>query len=479
MESSHRISQRDRNKIARAVAILNYADIRNNASDFVEQRGDGLSGQRLAFWQSNARFPVGACGRRSGKTVISEWKLERKIWTPKPWRDARYFFAGPTQGQAEQIGWQRMLDLIERSPNASRIHKINNSDLIITVDVYKKDGEIHRASFHIIGLDSPQRMEGRGWDGGIGDERADWKRGVWDAHLRPSLADRRGFCYIVGTPDFRGPSGSEFRDQFDKGILGVEGYESFSWPSREVISLEEVEAARSGASPAVFRQEYEASWESAPGRAYQEFTRAEHVNDKCVYDPSEPALISLDFNRGHHNWGMYQFGELQNGEDGYRAFDEVYLQDATVEAMCHRLDEKLIEHKIFGELWFFGDHSGEAQKAEATDSAWQQVRNHFKERLPKPVYRYMPQGPIADRVDAVNAQLRNASGLVRTEVNPRCSNLIRDFEDVTMDLLYSSKKTAELSHASDNFGYMVGQHSGVMRLNDARAKIRTHFNKRR
>lgn len=421
-----------------------------NPSWFKESDGKGgLTGQRLAYWQSKARFPIAAAGRRSGKTLLSQGKLFHRLWDVKPWNDARYFFAGPTRDQAKRIAWQRMLDMIQDSPNASRILNINLSDLIITLGIDKGK----TSSLHIVGLDSPQRMEGVGWDGGIGDERADWKAGIWNANIRPALADRKGFCYIIGTPDFEGPSSEEFKEQFELGLAGQQGYESFTWPSREVVSAEEIEAARKDSPPNIFRQEYEASFESTPGRAYPDFTRTRHVVNS-EFNKEFPLIAGCDFNRVHHTWGAYQYYEGR-----YWIIDDLYVNNGTVEAMCNEL-EVYAEQKGAKKLLFYGDYSGEQRRAEATHSAWQQIRAKFSEAE----YFYKVQPPVADRIERVNTQLWNAAGESHINVNSRAVRHIADFERVTRAMAYAGEggTNGELTHASSAFGYFVHRHQIIL-----------------
>jgi hypothetical protein len=426
---------------------------KNNPIDFKEANGEGgLTGQRLDFWQCSKRFQVVAAGRRSGKTLLAEWKLEQRLWEKKPWPDARYFFAGPTQGQAEQIGWRRMIDRIEASPNASKISKINYSDLIVTVDLGIFDKQLFQASFHIIGLDSPQRMEGRGWDGGIGDERADWKAGIFGAHIRPALADRKGFLWEVGTPDFEAPSSHEFYEDFQRGISGELDWQSFTWLSADVVDRNEIESARKDSSPEIFRQEYEASWESAPGRAYPNFVRAVHVHP-TDYNSNYPLLISCDFNRKYHNWGEYQFYEGR-----YKILNDIFVLGGTTEAMCveakSRLRTKQLPENGKGVV-FYGDYSGEQKRAEATEASWKQVRKEF----PSAMFAYAPQPPVTDRLEKVNAFILNASKESHVDVDPKALNHIIDFEKVSRTMAFAGDggRDGELTHASSAFGYLVWQ----------------------
>lgn len=346
-----------------------------------------------------------------------------------------------------------MIDLVQQSPNASRIHKINSSDLILTVDIEKRDKQIFRASFHIIGMDRPQRMEGRGWDGGVGDERADWKPGIFGAHIRPALADRKGFFWECGTPDFEAPSAQEFYDDFYRGLSGDPNWRSFTWLSSDVVEVAEIEEARKDSSPAIFRQEYEASWESAPGRAYPDFVRAKHVS-KVEFNPALPLMISCDFNREHHTWGEYQY------EDGrYKILADLYVRGGTVEVMCEELKGRLIKKGLPEKgkgIQFFGDYSGTQKRAEATASSWMQIKSYF----PDAEYLFLLQTPVTDRLEKANAFVMNAAGESHLDVDERATIHIADFERVSRAMAFAGEggKDGELTHASSAFGYLVVQH---------------------
>ena len=64
----------------------------------------------------------------------------------------------------------------------------------------------NKAELMVLGLDRPQRMEGISYDGGVIDEYADCKKGTFDAHIRPCLADRGGWLWLIGVPDVEGPA---------------------------------------------------------------------------------------------------------------------------------------------------------------------------------------------------------------------------------------------------------------------------------
>lgn len=450
-----------------------------------EANGYGPTGPRYRAYHSKARYVVIRAGRRSTKTLLAKRRVARALWehliTPHEYPDPRYFYAAPTEAQAKAIAWKDLLALIPKEliPRGG----INKTELKVET--------VLGSSIEVFGLDKPSRMEGRPWNGGVADEYADLKAGAWEENIQPALMDRRGWCWQIGVPDMRGPSNSEFRKHFQWGQdPDRPEWESFHWISADVIPLDEILIYKRDMSPQIFRQELEASDETSPGRAYVDYVLS--IHEKATpYLEELPILISCDFNFGHHNWGMYQWQpERENprkilalGEteiprslpEQYRAFDEVYLQGMTVEKMCHELERKLkgmgiAEPRKLGKerLKFFGDYSGIAHKAESTYSAWEIVQNYF----PKAGYHYAISPPIADRVEKVNSYLQNALGEVRSSIDPKCVNLSRDLQEVTYKMLYGGQKTGELTHASDNFGYLLIQHAESRAIDEVSRRIK-------
>lgn len=371
--------------------------------------------------------------------------------------NGRFAFGGPTHKQAKRIAWKDLKDFTYPFWRC----KPSESELVIQL--------VTGSEIHVIGLDEPARIEGTIWHGLVLDEFPNMKAGLWSEHVQPLTADFNAWVDMLGVPDFRGTNAKEYKERFDAAMMRLDpAWGAFTWKSADVLSADVIAQAMRDLSPALFRQEYEASFETAPGRAYSEFAKTLHVTE-TPYMPTLPVLVSCDFNSGHHNWGMYQFdGKM------YRAFDEVYLQSATVEGMTTALKDKCRSYGIpEASVQFFGDYSGTAHKAEATWSAWEQIKAAFPG---DGRYHYRVQGPIADRINLVNAYLRNAAGEVRTQIDPRCRQLINDLEYVTTALLFGGAKSAELSHASDNFGYLLVQHSSKKVISDTeRQQIASRF----
>ena len=59
------------------------------------------------------------------------------------------------------------------------------------------------AEISVVGLDAPERIEGRSINGAVLDEYGNMKPSVWGEHLRPALSDRLGWCDFIGVPEGR------------------------------------------------------------------------------------------------------------------------------------------------------------------------------------------------------------------------------------------------------------------------------------
>ena len=127
--------------------------------------------------------------------------------------------------------------------------------------------------------------------------------------------------------------------------------------------------------------------------------------------------------------------------------------------MCNALKQRIFgtlgnkqyTHKIL----FYGDFEhGQARSVSATSSSWQILRDEFRNYNAE--FRLKGHPRIVDRVNSVNSKLRSADGSVKLGVDPKCIELCKDFEMVSMDLLTGSKdKAGERTHASDTIGYWI------------------------
>lgn len=407
---------------------------------------------QLAYYRSPHRFNIVPAGRRSGKTENAKRKLVRKALAGTEFERARFFAAAPTRDQAKRIYWQDLKDLV---PARFKRGAPSESELVIRL--------INGSELHVAGLDKPERIEGSPWDGGILDEYGNMKGHAWDAHVRPALADRRGWCDLIGCPEGR----NHYWDRWQKALaelreLGAGSeWGAFTWMSADILPPEEIAAARRDMDELTFSQEYEASFLNFQGRAYYPFLETTHCAP-LKYDPDRELIIAYDFNVDPGVAVVVQEQRLPNGLDGTGVIGEVWIpRNSNTPAVCRRLIADWGQHR--GTVSLFGDATGGNRgTAKVAGSDWDLIRAEFRPVFGQRMALQVPaaNGPERSRVNAVNTRLKAASGEVRLMVDPaKAPKTVRDLEGVCLleggSGEIDKKANPELSHLSDALGYYV------------------------
>ncbi len=350
-----------------------------------------------------------------------------------------YFYGAPTYRQAKMIAWNALKQL---SPTWT-VQGISESELRID---YKNGSELW-----IIGFDKRQRFEGKEmWNGGVLDEYAQMEKEVWDNTVEPALRDTGGWCNFIGRPE--GKNHYYKLSEYAR-LSGDEEWDDFCWHSSEIMNPVEVEKARQRLDQRTFDQEYGGQFVSYEGRAYIYYDSLTHRNTQR-FDDNYPLCICCDFNLDPCVWLISQ------DKLGYISFqDEIKQRQTDIWKMCSAL-KKRIEYTLGNKqykhkLIFYGDYEhGQARSVSATSSSWQILRDEFRQYNCE--FRLKGHPRIVDRVNSVNSKLRSADGVVKLGVDPKCIELNKDFEMVSMDMLIGSKeKAGERTHASDAGGYWI------------------------
>lgn len=399
-------------------------------------------------------------GRRSGKTEIAKRWLVLNLWRakeqPKPWPDPRYFAAAPTRDQAKRIFWDDLKRLVPKP----WIKNVSESGLCITTR--------WGAELWVVGLDVAARMEGTPWDGGVIDELANCREGIWGANIRPALSDRQGWAWLIGVPDRDAPGQVEYKRMVEYAKSGQDPeWDCFSWPSADILPASEIESARRQMDPEMFDQEYGGKFVLAGGLAFPTFDQKQHVNaSEAIYDPSLPLCLSFDF-----NVNPFCFGAIQHkrGKVRPRIIHEFRLSDSDTNTACEAfLDwyEKLDPKPCA--LSIYGDASGNARDSTSGVSDWLIIQKRLKNLSPRFV---VPSSnpPIKDTLNAVRARLKNAANEIGVVINPQCRQLIDDFQTA----LWPSD--LEEQHSLAWFRYFVAQEYPIgMTVNSGSGRMLTH-----
>jgi len=142
--------------------------------------------------------------------------------------------------------------------------------------------------------------------------------------------------------------------------------------------------------------------------------------------------------------------------------DEIVISRATTHDACVEFQNRFGNH--LSGLIIYGDSSG--HQRQTTGMTDYQVIKRFMQQHGLTVggYRVPAANPaVRDRVQLVNARLKNAAGEVRLWVDPKCKELIRDFEDVrykASTTLIDKDRDPARTHLSDALGYLVWQEFG-------------------
>lgn len=356
---------------------------------------------QLDLINDNVRFKVVPAGRRSGKTERAKrFIIKEALRNP----DEQYFVAAPTRDQVKKIYWA---DLKRLAPESQLLGKPYETELSLKF----KNGTV----IILIGLDKPERIEGTFWSGGIIDEIADIKPEAWESNIRPALDTFNpsrpkylAWCWLIGVPDGL----NHYYDMYNYCLTANDpDWKAYTWKSSEILPPETIEAAKRQMSAKQYRQEYEASFETATGRVYEDYSKENHT-DK-VYNDSLPIIWAHDFNYTPMSSAIIQ-------EYGNQSFivDEIILESAVAKNAAFEFVEKFKDSKI-KQVYLFGDAAGRAGEKHGQESSWLQI----KEVLDAHGWKYYDKVPsanlsIMDGQNTLRARIMNAMGERNLFVNP-------------------------------------------------------------
>jgi hypothetical protein len=188
------------------------------------------------------------------------------------------------------------------------------------------------------------------------------------------------------------------------------------------------------------------------GRVYQQFQRSAQVS-RLEYDESLPLRWAWDFNVSVMSSLVCQ----QAGAE-VLVLDELILPSSSTQEVCREFQERWGHHR--GQVFVYGDASGAHGHSATGKSDYYYIRQFFQQqpgmRLTLCVPRSNP--PVRDRVNTLNAKLRNAAGEQTLFVDPRCKELIKDLEQVSYKAgtgQIDKESDERRTHTSDALGYYL------------------------
>ena len=198
------------------------------------------------------RFNVIIAHRRSGKTVLCINHLIRAALTnPQP--NPRYAIIAPTFKQGKSTAWDYIKNYSRNIPYI----KFNESELRCDFP--------NGSRITILGAENDQALRGIFLDGCVFDETQNISPVLFPEIIRPSLADRKGWCIFIGTP-----KGQNYFYKLHKQALEEEDWWTGTYKASQtkVLDDKELSAAQRVMSKDLYEQEFECSFQAAITGSY-------------------------------------------------------------------------------------------------------------------------------------------------------------------------------------------------------------------
>jgi len=189
------------------------------------------------------------------------------------------------------------------------------------------------------------------------------------------------------------------------------------------------------------------------GLVYHAFDRYASVRQVGL-NPVIPLLWSLDFNVDPMSSVIAQ----KQGET-IVVLDEIVLAGASTQEACNEFQRRY--PMSAAGVAVYGDASGKARQT--TGLSDHEVLQAFFRRqgYKNAKFKIPASNPgVHERLALMNAHLKAADGESRMVVDPRCRELIKDFEELTFkpeSSVIDKDRDPKRSHLSDALGYLVWQ----------------------
>ena len=189
------------------------------------------------------------------------------------------------------------------------------------------------------------------------------------------------------------------------------------------------------------------------GRVYSAFDRTANIKQVGV-SPYRPLLWTLDFNVDPMS---SLIGQRERGVT--RVLGEIVIRHGTTAQACEAFLKRYPRHDA-GVL-VYGDASGyQRQTSGVTD--YDMIRDYFAANANVKVeYRAPHSNPsVRERINLTNRELKSASGRVGLVVDPACTELIKDLEQVCYKAetnAIDKDRDRMRTHLSDALGYLLWQ----------------------
>lgn len=386
------------------------------------------------------------CGRRFGKTTLA---INELLYYALLKSNSDYWYLAPTYRQAKEIAWRMLKKSFFLLPRELQGEK-NESELWVEVG--------NQSRISLKGADNEDSLRGSPLDGIVNDE-VDSIRNfdyLWNEVLSPSLVDRKGWAWFIGTP-----KGYHNLHMLSERVNTDPEYSYFHFTSYDnpYLEKEEIEKEKNRLTENQFAQEYLADFRKYTGLIYKEFKREFHIVQDVELDGFSAYYRTMDF--GAVNPTACLFIKVDR-DDNFIVYDEYYETERTTD---YHAGQILARHPQTYFRATFGDPSG---RQEILDYArWglhispanKQVLDKITGKIKSPE----EQDWVNYGIEQIQQKLKVniVTQKPRLFISNKCVNLIREFESYrweeqrNLDLNAKEVPVKANDHALDALRYFV------------------------
>lgn len=231
---------------------------------------------------SDARFKILRCGRRTGKTYFI--LIDAISWCLR-YPNITIAYVGLTYGHAKDVVWEDLLKIA-----GDTITYKNASELIVKFN--------NGSKIKLYSWDSVDNMLGKKYHKVYLDEAAVARnlKNAWENVIEPTLLDYHGEAWFTSMPRGKG----QFKELIDR-TKSLGDWQDFHYTSYDNEMIPDIKAdldrKRMDIAPSVFAQQYLAEFTDLEGRIYTEFSRDDAIAE-CPFEPASYGF-SVDFGYNH------------------------------------------------------------------------------------------------------------------------------------------------------------------------------------
>ncbi len=373
------------------------------------------------------RYGLAEANTKAGKTVGAIIWQATQVLNDRLGQE--HWWVAPIYRQTD-IAYRRVKKMLPQE-----IYRANNGNHTLTF--------ANGARWVFLSGEKPDNLFGEDVASAVIDEGSRVREESWHA-IRTTVTATKGPIRIIGNVKGRLNWFYKLCREGEKGAPNVH-FTHIAWEDAVeagILDLDEIEDARRRLPPSVFRELYEAIAADDEGRVYKDFGPDNIAPD--ITDVGGTIHIGMDFNVDPMTACIGS-----RVADQLHIWDEIYLANSNTEEMCAEINSRYPDRDIV----IYPDPSGRARKTSAPIG---QTDLTILKGYGYDVVSPKAAPAVVDRINEVNAVIKNAEGYRRLHINSALEYIIECLEMlVYKEGTSQPDKSMNIEHMTDALGYLI------------------------